>query len=133
MKTRGDRARGLFNSTMKPHMLKKIENQDITIQQPPVQTKLNSEIETVIKNGRVDLSTDENLQVFFKKIIDYTSMTSSNPKQIMLEAEQHFADYVRDCHLQPIGSFALKCMRNDNLTIDALLTFKLGIFLEGIC
>jgi len=125
VKTRGDRARGLFNSTMKPHMLKKIENQDITIQQSPVQTKLNSEIETVIKNGRVDLSTDENLQVFFKKIIDYTSMTSSNPKQIMLEAEQHFADYVRDCHLQPIGSFALKCMRNDNLTIDALLTFKL--------
>jgi len=123
--TRGERARGLFNSTMKPHMLKKIENQDIKIQQPlETNTKLNSEIETIVKNGRVDLSTDENLQVFFKKIIDYTSMTSSNPKQIMLEAEQHFADYVRDCYLQPIGSFALKCMRSDNLTIDTLLTFQ---------
>jgi len=125
---RGDRAKGLFNSSIKSHLAKKIENQNITFQPPAVQiqTKLNSEIESAMKNARVGLTTDENLQIFFKKMIDYTSMTSSNPKQIMLEAEQHLADYVRDCYLQPIGSFALKCMRKNNLTIDALLTFKQG-------
>jgi hypothetical protein len=51
-------------------------------------------------------------------------MSIANPKQILIQSEKHLADLVLDCHLVPIGSFALECLRNDKMVIDTILTFK---------
>lgn len=81
-------------------------------------------ISNLVDKYEIDSLSTENLENFFKKIIDYTSMITSYPKQIMFDAAKHPADHMKDCYLVPIGSFALGCMRNDKLTIDSLLTFQ---------
>lgn len=68
--------------------------------------------------------TIDTLHEFYKRATDYTEIVTSSPKQIMLDAPKHLADYVTDCSLVPIGSFALDCMRKDRLSINVLVIFQ---------
>ena len=74
----------------------------------------------------LDAETFDALHEFFKLISDFSDMSTRNPKQILMDGPNHLADYVTDCSLVPIGSFALDCMRKDKLIIDALIVFQEG-------
>ena len=64
---------------------------------------------------------------FLKQIVrllqDYSSIITTNPKQILNDTLIHLGDYVSDFSLAPIGSFALDCMRNEKLSVDLLASF----------
>jgi len=68
--------------------------------------------------------TSEFLLQIFKLLADYSEVITSNPKQILIDASRHLADYVSNFSLIPIGSFALDCMRRDKLSVDILASFK---------
>lgn len=60
----------------------------------------------------------------FKKISDYTSMAASSTKQILMNAQQHVADYINNTYLIPVGSFALGSIRTDKLVSDCIMIFE---------
>lgn len=117
---KGDKARLLFEKMNKPRMVS--GDNKILFKQIP---KKISEEQTKMFDG-YELKSDVNqsLEDFFHRIENYTSMITSNPKQIMLEEKRHLADYIKSSYLSPVGSFALGCMRKDKLVIDTILTYE---------
>lgn len=83
----------------------------------------NEHLQKYQKESDLSEETMESLCKFYKQITDCSLMVTSNPKQYMKDAPKHLADYVTSFHLIPLGSFALGCMRNENLSIDALAVF----------
>jgi len=124
-KKRNDRSKAIFQKALKPNMLAKIQAKEDSRFQPLTQElSLDAQVNSILKKYELNQSTSERLQNFFQKIMNYTSIITSNPKLIMLDAEKHLADFVKDCYLIPIGSFALGSMRSDKLSIDTLLLFQ---------
>lgn len=120
-----DPTKALFQKTLRSSLMSKLSAaNNKEFQQIPQEKDFKTYLDTVLQKYEISCELGEDLQNFFQKIMNYTSIITSNPKQIMLDAEKHLADYVRDCYLTPIGSFALGTLRNDKLIIDTLLTFK---------
>jgi len=80
------------------------------------------------QNSKLEESISEAFRLMFKKILDYTSMITSNTKQVMINAPKHIADFIYNCYIIPIGSFAVGCMRNDKLIADCLMIFDKSNF-----
>jgi len=118
-----DKARDLFNKTRKAGFMAKIQSQKL-FEKKEIENRFEAHVSSILKQLEPETSVNEEIQTFFQKIVNYTSITTSNPKQIMLNSENHLADNIRDCYLTPIGSFALGCMRNDNLVVDSLLVYN---------
>ena len=61
----------------------------------------------------------------FNVISECTTMAIKNSKpEDLAEGETHITEYVDNFHLVPVGAFALDCMRNDELVLDALFIFN---------
>lgn len=118
-----DRAKDLFVKGRSSFM-SKIKSQPFMANQEVDESLFESQVSSILERFELEGCVNEDMKVFFEKMVNYTSITTSNPKQIMLNAENHLADNIRDCYLTPIGSFAFGCMRNDCLVIDALLTYN---------
>ena len=63
---------------------------------------------------------------FFTQVSNFTKSIASVHKISPMESPSRFSDYVSNCSLIPIGSFALDCMRQNKLSIDAALVFHNG-------
>jgi len=88
------------------------------------QKKISEEQTKMFDGYELKSDVNQSLEDFFHRIENYTSMITSNPKQIMLEEKRHLADYIKSSYLSPVGSFALGCMRKDKLVIDTILTYE---------
>lgn len=122
---KNDRTRALFQKSIKPNFLGRTQLKDNQMFQPITEeSNFEDHIKSVLKKYEIRPRFTEGLQNFFQKIMNYTSIITSNPKQIMLDAEKHLADFIRESYLIPVGSFALGTMRNDKLIIDTLLFFQ---------
>jgi len=124
-----DKARDLFNKTRKAGFMAKIQSQKL-FEKKEIENRFEAHVSSILKQLEPETSVNEEIQTFFQKIVNYTSITTSNPKQIMLNSENHLADNIRDCYLTPIGSFALGCMRNDNLVVDSLLVYNKSMLIS---
>ena len=72
----------------------------------------------------MDITARDYSQEVFKKVLDYTSMAVANPRQVLINSEKHLADLIIDCNLVPVGSFALECVRNNKIVLDAMISFR---------
>jgi len=123
---RNDARRILFENTIDPKSLKEIKSgSDLWMESITKSNKRLNEYLTQVKaQSGLSEETCEFLLQIFKLIVEYSELITSNPKQIMLDATNHLADYVSNFSLIPIGSFALDCMRREKLSVDILASFK---------
>ncbi len=123
---KNDQRKILFESCVDPKILSEIESIDQNWKETimKLEKSLSEYLASIRRKYEVEEETTDILHDFFKTVSDYTNIVTSNPKQIMLNAPKHLADYLNDASLVPAGSFALDCMRDDKLSIDALLTFE---------
>jgi len=123
---KNDQRKILFESCVDPKILSELESIDQNWKEKllKLEKSLSEYLTNIRRKYEVEEETTDILHEFFKTVSDYTNIVTSNPKQIMLEAPKHLADYLNDASLVPVGSFALDCMRDDKLSIDALLTFE---------
>jgi len=123
---KNDQRKILFESCVDPKILQEIESNEHTWKETimKLEKNLSEYLTNVRRKYEVEEETSDILHEFFNAIADYTNIVTSNPKQIMLEEPKHLADYLHEVSLVPAGSFALDCMRDDKLSIDALLTFE---------
>jgi len=64
------------------------------------------------------------LNGFFYRLVDYTnSLTTTNVSDAFKSSKLNLQDYVTECSIVPVGSFALDCMRRNQLTIDAIISY----------
>jgi len=59
----------------------------------------------------------------FNLIAQCTTMAIKRPEDLA-EGETHITEYVDNFNLVPVGAFALDCLRNDELVLDALFIFN---------
>jgi len=123
---KNDQRKILFESCVDPKILQEIESNEYSWKETimKLEKSLSEHLTNVRRKYEVEEETSDFLHDFFKTVSEYTTLVTSNPKQIMLEEPKHLADYISEVSLVPAGSFALDCMRDDKLSIDALLTFE---------
>jgi len=90
-------------------------------------TNFNKDLEdyliTIDKKYSVDDAIMNIMESFFAEVANYTKMITSSSQQTSIQSSGSLCNYISNCSLTLIGSFALDCMRNNNLCIDAALVF----------
>lgn len=77
----------------------------------------------------VSRDTQTVLEDFLMQVRDFTKTIYLTQQQFIINSQMNPTLCFERCSLEPIGSFALGCMRNDNLSIDALLILNKSRFL----
>jgi len=121
-----DKSNRFFEECISYKFFEKSHNKNFSLKEDI--KKKNQELEAHLlalgQNDKLEDTDSEYFRLMFKKISDYTSMITSNTKQVMINAPRHIADYIYNCYIIPIGSFAVGCMRNDKLIADCLMIFE---------
>jgi len=123
---KNDQTKIFFENCIDPRLLQALQNESEAWKENIIklQTEFTDHLNDIVREFKLDQETIDALYEVFKKVSDYTEIITSNPKQLMLDAPKHLADYITECSLIPIGSFALDCMRKQKLSMNALVTFQ---------
>ena len=83
-------------------------------------------MEKLIDRVKVKKDSINPLVELFKQVSTFTANLNA-PKKLFLEEDpDDLSNYISNCSLTFIGSFALDCMHQDKLSIDAALIFQGG-------
>lgn len=121
-----DKDRRFFEDCVRYNVFDEIQKKPALLRDELKKTTqdFESSLSSLGQQSRLDGRIADHFRDLYKKIVDYTSMVTSSTKQVLIHAEKHIADFINNCHLVPIGSFALGNIRNENLTADCAIIFK---------